>query len=42
MGKNDPEYKNFREAVDNPIPYFQDRYNYISDELIFDVFQEIG
>ena len=38
MGKNDPEYKNFRESVDHPINYFEDRFSFISDELIFDVF----
>ncbi len=38
MSKSDPEYKNFKEAYDRLIPYFQDRFQYIADELIFDVF----
>lgn len=42
MGKNDPEYKNFKESFDHVIQYFLDRYNYISDELIFDIFTEIN
>jgi len=41
MGKNDPEYKNFKEAFDRVNVYFVDRYTYISDELIHDVFTEI-
>ena len=41
MGKNDPEYKNFKESFDHVTQYFLDRYNYISDELIFDIFSEI-
>ena len=42
MGKNDPEYKNFRESIDHPIQYFEDRFSFISDELIFDVFTEMS
>ena len=42
MSKSDPEYKNFKEAYDRLIPYFQDRFQYIADELIFDVFQEMN
>jgi hypothetical protein len=38
MGKNDPEYKNFKESFDKVSQYFVERYNYISDELIIDVF----
>ena len=38
MGKNDPEYKNFKESFDHVTQYFLDRYNYISDELIYDIF----
>lgn len=41
MGKNDPEYKNFKESFDQVTNYFIDRYNYISDELIHDVFSEV-
>ena len=42
MGKNDPEYKNFKESFDHVIQYFLERYNFISDELIFDIFTEIN
>ena len=41
MGKNDPEYKNFKESFDQVTTYFIDRYSYISDELIHDVFSEV-
>lgn len=41
MGKNDPEYKNLKESIDHVTTYFIDRFNYISDELIHDVFTEI-
>lgn len=41
MGKNDPEYKNFKESFDQVTTYFTERYGYISDELIHDVFSEI-
>ena len=42
MGKNDPEYKNFKESFDHVNTYFVDRFNYISDELIYDIFTEIN
>ena len=41
MGKNDPEYKNFKESFDHVIQYFADRFNFITDELVYDVFTEI-
>ena len=41
MGKTDPEYKNFKENIDHVNTYFIDRYNFISDELIYDVFTAI-
>ena len=41
MGKNDPEYKNFKESFDHVTQYFLERFNFISDELIYDVFVEI-
>jgi len=41
MGKNDPEYKTFKESFDHVIQYFIDRFNFLSDELIYDVFTEI-
>lgn len=42
MSKSDPEYKNFKEAYDRVVPYFQDRLQYIADELVHDVFQEMN
>lgn len=42
MGKNDPEYKNFKENFDHVTKYFIDRINFISDELIHDIFVEIN
>lgn len=42
MGKNDPEYKNFKESFDQVSNYFIDRFTYISDELVHDVFTEIN
>lgn len=42
MGKNDPEYKNFKESFDHVNVYFIERFNFISDELIHDIFTEIN
>ena len=42
MSKSDPEYKNFKEAYDRIVPYFQDRFQYIADDLVFEVFQEMN
>jgi hypothetical protein len=42
MGKNDPEYKNFKESFDQVINFFRDRFDFIADELILDVFSEIS
>lgn len=41
MGKNDPEYKNFKENFDQVNTYFIDRFNYIQDELVHDIFTEV-
>jgi hypothetical protein len=41
MGKNDPEYKSFKESFDHVNLYFIDHYNFISDELVHDVFTDI-
>lgn len=38
MSKSDPEYKSFKESYDRVLPYFTDRFQYIADELVFDVF----
>ncbi len=42
MEKKDPEYKNFKEAYDRVVPYFTDRLQYIADNVVFEVFQEIN
>jgi len=42
MGKNDPEYKQFKESFDSVNQYFIDRFSFISDELIHDVFTELS
>ncbi len=42
MSKSDPEYKSFKESYDRVVPYFTDRFQYIADELVFDVFQEMN
>lgn len=42
MGKNDPEYKNFKESFDQVSNYFIERFTYISDELVHDIFTEIN
>lgn len=38
MSKSEPEYKNFKENYDKIIQYFIDRFSYIPEELIFDIF----
>jgi hypothetical protein len=38
MPKNDPEYKNFKESYDRILSYFQERFKYISDELVLEIF----
>lgn len=41
MSKSDPEYKNFKESYDKVIQYFTERFKYIAEEIIFDIFFEI-
>lgn len=38
MSKSDPEYKNFKEAYDKVVPYFEDRLQHIADEVVYEVF----
>ncbi len=40
MAKNTPEYKTFKENVDQVLQYFTDRFEYIDDELIYDIVTE--
>ena len=42
MSKSDPEYKNFKENYDRVVPYFEDRFKYVADEIIFDIFNELN
>jgi len=42
MSKSDPEYKNFKESYDNVLTYFTDRFKFITDDLIFDIFTELS
>lgn len=42
MQKSDPEYKNLKENYDKVLIYFQDRFKFISEELIFDIFSEVS
>lgn len=42
MSKSDPEYKNFKENYDRVVDYFQERFKFINDELIYDVFNDIN
>jgi hypothetical protein len=42
MTKSDPEYKNFRENIETLTIYFIDRFKFIADELIYDIFFEIN
>lgn len=42
MSKSDPEYKTFKENYDKVVSYFTDRFKFISDELVYDIFQEIN
>lgn len=38
LNKTDPEYKVFKEHAERGVGYFQDRFNYIPDELVIDIF----
>ena len=42
MTKSDPEYKNFRENIETLTTYFIERFKFIADELIYDIFFEIN
>ena len=42
MSKSDPEYKNFKENYDKVITYFTDRFSFIADDLVFDIFSEMN
>lgn len=42
MTKSDPEYKNFRENIENLTFYFIDRFKFIADDIIYDTFYDIN
>ncbi len=42
MSKSDPEYKVFRESYDQVLQYLQERFKYIADDLIYDIFFELS
>lgn len=42
MPKNDPEYKNFKENYDRILMYFQERFKFISDELVLEIFEDLN
>jgi hypothetical protein len=42
MSKSDPEYKNFKESYDKVLQYFTDRFKFIADELVLDIFVELN
>jgi hypothetical protein len=42
MSKSDPEHKIFRENSDRVLEYFIERFKFIADELIYDVFWEMN
>ena len=42
LNKTDAEYKNFKESYDQVVSYFQDRLEYLPEELVHDIFQEMN
>ena len=42
MSKSDPEYKTFKENYDRVVEYFCERFKYIADEVVYDIFLEIN
>ena len=42
MLKSDPEYKNFKESYDRVLSYFTDRFQFLPDDVTFEVFTEIN
>lgn len=42
MSKVDPEYKNFKENYDRVVQYFTERFEFVADELVFDIFTEMN
>lgn len=42
MPKNDPEYKTFKENYDRVLAYFSERFKFIADDLILEIFREFN
>ena len=42
MSKSDPEYKIFKENYDKVLQYFQNRFKYIPEEVIYEIFSEFS
>lgn len=42
MSKSDPEFKNFKENYDKVVPYFMDRFKFITDEIVHEIFSELN
>lgn len=38
LNKQDPEFKVFKEHAERGVGYFNERFNYIPDELVVDIF----
>ena len=41
LNKTDPEFKMFKEHHERGVQYFDDRFNYIPDEIVVDIFVKI-
>ena len=41
LNKQDPEFKVFKEHPERGVGYFNERFNYIPDELVVDIFVSI-
>ena len=42
MSRSDPEFKHFKENYDRILEYFIERFKFIADELIYDVFMDMN
>lgn len=42
MSKGDPEYKTFKENYDRVTSYFCERFSHLPDDLVMDIFAEMG
>lgn len=42
MQKSDPEYKVYIDRIDKSVDYFIDRFKFIADELVYEVFSQLN